>query len=78
MTRHALLLLVAVVAFAARRDPCGTDTSQVGLNGACTRNKDCDDGLSCVAGVCSMPDAGVPEGGADASDSGAVDGNAAD
>ena len=74
MSRHALLLVVALVAL---RDPCGTDTSPVGVNAACTRTTDCESGLTCVGGVCSPPDAGVPDGGSDANDSGA-DGNAAD
>jgi hypothetical protein len=78
VTRYALLLVVAVFAFAARRDPCGTDTSQVGVNGACTRTKDCDDGLSCVGGVCLPQEAGAVEAGIDASDAGTTDGNAAD
>ena len=75
MSRHALLL---VVALAALRDPCGTDTSPVGVNAACTRTTDCESGLSCVGGVCLLPDAGVPDSGSDANESGAVDGNAAD
>jgi hypothetical protein len=68
---------MVVVALVALRDPCGTDTSPVGVNAACTRTSDCESGLSCVGGVCSPPDAGAPDGGGDANDSGA-DGNAAD
>jgi hypothetical protein len=77
VSRHALLL---VVALGSLRDPCGTDTSPVGVNAACTRTSDCDDGLSCVGGVCTPPDAGAPaDGGAsDSNDSSATDGNTAD
>lgn len=71
MSRHALLLVFALVA-------CSTDTSTVAVNGACTRTKDCDPGLSCVGGVCSPADTGSPDSGSDANDSGAADGNAAD
>ena len=73
MSRHALLL---VVALAALRDPCGTDASPEGVNAACTRTKDCQSGLTCIGGVCSMPDGGTPDSGSDANDAG--DGNAAD
>ena len=78
VSRYALSVVAAVFALAARRDPCGTDTSPAGVNAACTRTKDCEVGLSCVGGVCSPPDAGVTESGSDANDSGAADGNAAD
>jgi hypothetical protein len=58
---RALLLLVSL---GALRDPsCGTDTTTGGPNAPCTRNKDCEDGLSCTQGVCVSPDAGAPEGG---------------
>jgi hypothetical protein len=76
VSRHALLL---VVALGALRGPCETDTSTDGVNSACTRTSDCDNGLSCVGGVCSPPDAGVPvDGAADSNDAGGTDGNAAD
>jgi hypothetical protein len=74
VSRHAILL---VVALSALRDPCGTDTSPEGVNAACTRTKDCQSGLTCIGGVCSLPDAGTPDSGSDANDAGA-DGNAAD
>jgi hypothetical protein len=78
VSRSALLV---VLALAALRDPCGTDTSQVGVNAACTRTSDCESGLTCVGGVCSLPDDGTPADagneGKDASDSGG-DGHAAD
>ncbi|MGD0528918.1 MAG: hypothetical protein ABSE49_27520 [Polyangiaceae bacterium] len=75
MSRSALLV---VLALAALRDPCGTDTSQVGVNAACTRTSDCESGLACVGGVCSLPDEGTtPDAGGDANDSGG-DGHAAD
>jgi hypothetical protein len=75
VSRTALLL---VVALGALRDPCGTEAIPAGINGACTRTKDCQEGLSCVAGVCSLPDAGATESGGDASEAGAGDGSAAD
>ncbi len=41
-----------------RRDP-----STSGVGAACTRTSDCQTGLSCAAtGLCTAPDAGVPEG----------------
>jgi hypothetical protein len=75
VTRNALLLAVAL---GALRDPCGTEASPVGINGACTRTKDCEEGLACVAGVCSLPDGGAPETGSEAGAAGAGDGSAAD
>lgn len=75
MTRKALLLVVALGAF---RDPCGTQTSAVGLNAPCTRTKDCDNGLTCVDGVCSLGDGGAPDTGLDASDAAAGGDGAAD
>jgi hypothetical protein len=53
-------LLVAVVMSGAVRDPCGTDSTLVGLNAPCQRSTDCDKGLSCIAGMCALPDAGKP------------------
>jgi hypothetical protein len=73
-------VLLFVVALSALRDPCGTDTVGAGVNGPCTRSKDCADGLSCVMGVCTSPDAGVTDaagGGSDATDSAGPDGSAA-
>jgi hypothetical protein len=51
--------------------------NSIGIEGPCTRSSDCGGGLSCVGGVCSLPDAGEsPDG---ALDSGvgdaALDGN---
>ncbi len=75
MSRSALLV---VLALAALRDPCGTDTTQVGVNAACTRTSDCESGLTCVGGVCSLPDEGTAaDAGADTNDSGG-DGHPAD
>jgi hypothetical protein len=34
------------------------DNLAVGLNAACTRTKDCQPGLTCTGGVCSLADAG--------------------
>lgn len=76
MSRNVLLL---VVLLGSLRDPCGTDTSTEGVNAACTRTSDCDNGLTCQGGVCTPPDAGAPaEGAADSNDSSATDGNAAE
>lgn len=77
MSRTALLFVV--VALGALRDPCGTDTVGAGVNGPCTRSKDCADGLSCLMGVCTSPDASVIDaaGGSDAIDSAVLDGSAA-
>jgi hypothetical protein len=76
VTRKALVL---VVALGALRDPCGTQTSAVGLYAPCTRTKDCDNGLSCVDGVCSLGDGGAPDTGLDAGEDGTGgDGPAAD
>jgi len=71
-------VLLLVVALGAMRDPCGTDTSTVGVNAACTRTKDCDEGLSCVGGVCSPPDSGAPADGSLDSNEAGADGNTAD
>jgi hypothetical protein len=50
------------------RDPgCGGDDMPNGVNGPCTRSKDCTAGLACQQGVCTPPDAGVS---GDASDDG--------
>jgi hypothetical protein len=70
-------VLLFVAALGMLRDPCGTDTVGAGVNGPCTRSKDCADGLSCVMGVCTSPDAGVIDaGGSDATDSAVPDGSA--
>ena len=53
---------------------CGSNESTSGVGAACTRTSDCQSGLSCaVTGVCTAPDAGLPEGGADAGDAGGLD-----
>lgn len=70
MTRKALLL---VVSLGALREPCGTDTSPLGLNAPCTRSTDCEKDLSCVGGVCSPGDGGVPDAGGDSADGGAAE-----
>lgn len=71
--------LLLVVTLGLLRDPCGTDTSVEGVNGACTRTSDCEKGLSCIGGVCSQADAAAPgDGGEAGPDSGAGDGNPAD
>jgi hypothetical protein len=43
------------------RDPCGTDSSLVGINAPCQRSTDCEKGLSCIAGMCAPPDSGKPD-----------------
>jgi hypothetical protein len=60
------MLLVAAAACVAVA--CSSeDTVAAGLNGACTRSKDCLVGLTCAGGVCTPLDAGTdggpPEGG---------------
>jgi hypothetical protein len=58
------MLLVASAAALLGR--CASeDNVAVGLNAACTRTKDCQPGLTCSGGVCSLADAGA-DGGIDA------------
>jgi len=55
---------------------CGSDQSTSGVGAACTRTSDCQSGLSCAAtGLCTAPDAGVPESGS--GDSGSLDARSA-
>jgi hypothetical protein len=54
-------MLFAVVTLGAMREPCGTETTLVGVNAPCQRSTDCDKGLSCVGGMCVLPEAG-PKG----------------
>lgn len=71
--------MLLVVALGALGDPCGGSGSPTGLNSACTRTKDCDDGLECIEGQCSVPDAGMPsDAHGDVVDAGGSDGSAAD
>jgi hypothetical protein len=71
--------VLLVVALGALRDPCGGSGSPTGLNSACTRTKDCDNGLECIEGQCSVPDAGMPmDARGDAFDAGGLDASAAD
>lgn len=53
------------------RDPgCGGGGSErAGLNGPCTRTKDCEPTLRCFEGVCVPEDAGILDGSTD----GAID-----
>ena len=78
MSRTALLF--AVVMLGAVRDPCGTDTTLVGVNAPCQRSTDCHVGLSCIAGTCAAPDTGGPgdDGGSSDGDASDADGSAAD
>jgi hypothetical protein len=64
----------------ALRDPCGTDTTLVGLNAPCQRSTDCHKGLSCIAGTCDLPDGGKPgdDGGSSDAQPDDADGSAAD
>ncbi len=39
------------------------DTEAAGVNAACTRDKDCQQGLACTGGVCTPQDAGSKAGG---------------
>jgi hypothetical protein len=73
-------LLFAVVTLGAVRDPCGTDTTLVGVNAPCQRSTDCHAGLSCIAGMCASPDAAEPgdDGGAPDGHASGADGNASD
>jgi hypothetical protein len=43
------------------REPCGTETTLVGLNAPCQRSTDCAKGLSCVGGTCVLPEGGPKE-----------------
>lgn len=71
--------MLLVVALGALRDPCGGSGSPTGLNSACTRTKDCDNGLECIEGQCTAPDAGMaPDARGDVIDAGGPDGSAAD
>jgi hypothetical protein len=69
-----------VVALGALRDPgCDTSTVPTGLNGACTRDKDCESGLVCRGGACVNEDAGnPPDSGGDGSDAGVGHADASD
>jgi hypothetical protein len=72
-------VLLVVVALGALRDPgCDTSTVPTGLNGACTRDKDCENGLVCRGGACVDEDAGVADSGNDGGDAGVGDADAGD
>ncbi len=66
--RGGVVIATAIVV-GLLRDPggCGGDDMPSGVNGPCTRSKDCTAGLECQQGVCTPPDAGVA---GDASDDG--------
>ena len=73
MVRQAFVAKLAAlgIALAFARDPgCGgVDSTESGVNGPCTRDKDCKDHLTCEKGVCTGPeiaDAGVDSAPADA------------
>jgi hypothetical protein len=68
--------LLALASLGALLSACGSDQSTSGIGAACTRTSDCQTGLSCAAtGLCTAPDAGVPEGGS--GDSGSLDARSA-
>jgi hypothetical protein len=77
VSRTALLFAVVL---GAVRDPCGTDTTLVGVNAPCQRSTDCNKGLSCIAGTCAPPDSGAPgdDGGSPDGHAGDADGSAGD
>jgi len=58
-----ILLVLGTIACAA----CGDNGAAKGINGPCTRNSDCESGLSCIAGLCEPPDGGGPTEGGDSS-----------
>jgi hypothetical protein len=72
--------VLLVVALGALRGPCGGSGSPTGLNSACTRTQDCDNGLECIEGECTLPDAGggPTDAHGDVIDAGGSDGSAAD
>jgi hypothetical protein len=80
VVRHAVAF--AFVALGFSRDPgCGgVGDSSGGANAPCTRTKDCSDGLTCVEGVCTGPDAALPvdAGPVDAGPDDPEDGDASD
>jgi len=68
--------LLALASVGVLCSACGSDQSTSGVGAACTRTSDCQTGLSCAAtGLCTAPDAGVPEGGS--GDSGGQDARSA-
>lgn len=70
--------LVSLGALSLAREPgCGgADLGSGGLNGPCTRSKDCATGLVCAEGVCTEPDAGL--GGVDSGRDATLGGDAPD
>lgn len=64
-----MLLVCSTLALFGFREPgCGGgSTERAGLNGPCTRAKDCDIGLRCFEGVCVPEDAGVADAAKDVS-----------
>jgi len=66
---RALLPLALLV---IREPTCGEDKGKIGAEGApCTREPDCASGSACKNGVCTVPDAGPPDAGQQASDAAA-------
>jgi hypothetical protein len=67
-------LLFTVVTLGAVREPCGTETTLVGVNAPCQRSTDCDKGLTCVGGTCALPDGGPKDHDGPAPDAPTTDG----
>jgi hypothetical protein len=58
--RGGAVVIAAVFVVGLVRDPgCGGGETPSGVNGPCTRSKDCSAGLECQQGVCTQPDGGA-------------------
>lgn len=77
VVRQAFVAKLAAlgIALAFARDPgCGgVDSTESGINGPCTRDKDCKDHLTCERGVCTGPDTGDAGVDAASTDAGPAD-----
>jgi hypothetical protein len=58
MVRSAAVFAAVFFVGLARDPGCGADDKPSGVNGPCTRSKDCNAGLECSEGVCTQPDGG--------------------
>ncbi len=60
---RALVACSALALFGFRDPGCGASggSERVGLNGPCTRPRDCEVALKCQEGVCVPEDAGTPK-----------------
>lgn len=68
--------LVFVVALGALHESCETKDTAAGVEGPCTRDSDCVEGLLCQQGVCTTPDIPVSGDGEVVRDSDVGDGPA--